>query len=495
MKKKELTPDQKRLVMEISLSNSSILSNNDQMAILELPPDIMPEKLLIYIKTRCSLDNDVMLQVFHRHKDVGKDVIKACLKTLSGIPYYVQLEIFNLPVEWRHEMLITLADNVHSLFCDETLFKIFALPQKQAVEILTIYLNHYNELSEAAELKILDYDQATIKEIFLRYHHVPSDATLKKVVESCDDATIKEIFLASLTHVYTISGESMSLVFDFPESSRDEILKAYFKRSNISYNILRRVCTLPDPIRKTLLMSYHWAPEALALLFELPEPTRSDILLNNIKKAAVDNWSTEQLAAVCGFEEPWRTKLLEAYGERFGFFFEGATELITQLPEPLQRKMEGYYLNAIASSEISTNEFTMLLALEEPLRTKALSAYFADSKAKKEHFEEVFKLPDHSRTTILLAAMKSNNKWDLFNYWYMSSPCKKQLFELPEPSRTTVITAFVKSGLQLDEPWMLWLLPEKTREPLIKVYAQKHKKFDPAYYEKKIKELLGEIPE
>jgi len=491
----KLTPDQKLLVMEISLSNSLILSNNDQMAILELPPDIMPEKLLTYIKTRCSLDDDVMLQVFHRHKDIGKDVIKACLKMLRCIPYYVQLEIFNLPVEWRHEMLITLADNEYNRFCDEAQLKIFALPQKQAVEILTIYLSHYHKLSEAAELKILDYDQATIKEIFLRYYHVPSDATLKKVVESCNDATIKEIFLASLTQIDTISDESMSLVFDFPESSRDEILKAYFKKSNISYNILRRVCTLPDPIRKTLLMSYHWAPEVLALLFELPEPTRSDILINNIKKAAVDNWSTEQLAAVCGFEEPWRTKLLEAYGERFGFFFEGATELLNQLPEPLQRKMKGYYLKALASSEISTNEFTMLLALEEPLRTKALSAYFAGSKATSRHLKEVFKLPDYSRATILLAAINSNKKWDLFNCWNMSCPYKKQLFELPEPSRTKVITAFVKSGLELDEPWMLWLLPEKTRNPLIKVYAQKHKRFNPSYYEKKIKELLGEIPE
>jgi hypothetical protein len=52
----------------------------------------------------------------------------------------------------------------------------------------------------------------------------------------------------------------------------------------------------------------------------------------------------------------------------------------------------------------------------------------------------------------------------------------------------------VENGWELDEPWMLWLLPQEVRNPLIEVYAEKHKNFRPSYYEEKIKKLFGEIP-
>ena len=490
-----LTPAQQRVIGEVNLSRDSILSSKDLEILLKLPQELMRKNFLTYIETRRSLPDEIVVKIFRMYKKSGEVVI-ACIDKLCDFPDAAQMEIFNLPDEWKYLMLNIFAHRTCCCprhFCDEAQLKILDLPQEKAVEILTIYLENINFLSDAAELKVCDYDQDTVKKIFLMYHHIPRDATLKKVVEVCDAATAKEIFLASIAQIdqyRNISDEAMAMVFKFPEAYRDEVLIKRFKRGYISGELLHKVCSLPDPIRKKLLLSNLWNSETLDWFFKLPEPTRSEILLHNIIKTGFSRWSPKQLAKICGFEEPYRSKLLKAYGECFGFFFKGAEKLIAALPEPLQSKMWQYYFEAIGSDNLSEEEFKRLLALKEPLRTKALSVYFAGSEAETKYLSKVFKLPEPSKSIILLAAIKAKKNMYLFNAFNISSsPYKKQLFELSEPYKTEVITAFVENGWELDEPWMLWLLPKATREPLIKVYAKKHERFDPSYYEKKIKEM------
>ena len=429
------------------------------------------------------------------YKKAGKEVLEACIDKLCDFPDAVQMEIFNLPDEWKYEMLIAFAERTHCCprhFCGKAQLKILDLPQEKAVEILTIYLENINFLSDAAELKVCDYDQDTVKKIFLMYHHIPQYATLKKVVEVCDAATAKEIFLASVTQIdqyRNISDGAMAFVFRFPEAYRDEVLIKRFRRGYISEELLHKVCSLRDPIRKKLLLSSVWQAKTYNWFFKLPEPTRSDVLIYNIKKVAFDNWSPRQLATICDFEEPWRTKLLKAYGERFGFFFKGAEKLIEKLPEPLQSKMWQYYFEAIGSDNLSEEEFKRLLALKEPLRTKALSAYFAGGNVASYHVNRIFKLPEATSTPVILAAINARKQWYLFNSGVGSSSYQKKFFEFSEPYRTQIISAFVGNGWDLDEPWRLFTLNKELKERLTKVYAQKHERFDPSYYEKKIKEM------
>ena len=504
MKKKELTPQQKRIVMEITLSGNSILSKRDQFAILGLPQDIMVKNLLRYIETRWSLKDEVMVRVFQRHEDVGKDVIKACIKISSQMCEDAQMELFNLPAQLRDEMLICFAaKSGHGplRFCDAAVMEILDLPLTSMLKILSVYLKGGNWLSKEAQAKIIGFPQEVSEKIFADYTHILEPLVFDKVLTDWTDESKKKIFLDNIKKIdqYTFKYSydemkgMMDLAFKLPQKVRDELLRAYMERGELSGEVMKKICELEDPSRKNLLKLNVYSTEGIELIFSLPEPTRTELLLHQINKSDWSPLSGEQIKAIFKFPEPNRSELLKAYATRFYNLFERAEKEVLKLPDPLCTEI---VLKCAGNSDITSATVDRLFRLKEPLKTKALSVYFAGSEAETKYLKEVFKLPDYSRATILLAAIKARKNMYLFNEFNISSsPYKKQLFELPEPNRTEIITAFVENGWELDEPWMLWLLPKATRDHLIKVYAEMHSRFDPAYYEAKVKELLGEIPD
>lgn len=504
MKKKELTPQQKRIVMEITLSGNSILSKRDQFAILGLPPEIMSKNLLRYIETRWSLKDEVMVRVFQRHEDVGKDVIKACIKISSQMCEAAQMELFNMPAQLRDEMLICFAaKSGHGplRFCDAAVMAILKLPLTSMLKILSVYLKGGNWLSKEAQAKIIGFPQEVSEKIFADYRHIPETLVFDKVLTDWTDESKKKIFLDNIKKIdqYTFKYSydemkgMMNLVFGFPQKVRDKLLQAYMDRGELSGEVMKKICELEDPSRKNLLKLKMYSSEGIDLIFGLPEPSKTELLLDQINKSDWSPLSGEQIKALFKFPEPNRSELLKAYATRFYNLFERAEKEVLKLPDPLCTEI---VLKCAGNSDITSATVDRLFRLKEPLKTKALSVYFAGSKAETKYLSKVFKLPEPSKSIILLAAIKAKKNMYLFNEFNISSsPYKKQLFELSEPYKTEVITAFVENGWELDEPWMLWLLPKATREPLIKVYAKKHDRFDPAYYEAKVKELLGEIPD
>lgn len=498
MEKKELTPQQKRIVMEITLSGNSILSKRDQFAILGLPPEIMSKNLLRYIETRWSLKDEVMVRIFQRHEDVGKEVIKACIKISSQMCEDAQMELFNLPAQLRDEMLVCFAaKSGHGplRFCDAAVMAILKLPLTSMLKILSVYLKGGNWLSKEAQAKIMEFPQEVSENIFADYTHIPETLVFDKVFTDWTDESKKTFFLSNIKKInqYTFKYSydemkgMMNLVFGFPQKVRDELLQAYMERGELSGEVMKKICELEDPSRKNLLKLNVYSTEGIELIFGLPEPPRTELLLHQIKESAWSPLSGEQIKALFKFSEPNRSELLKAYGARFNNLFEVAEKEVLKLPEPLCTEI---VLQCASNDDIGSATVDRFFRLKEPLKTKALSVYFAGSEAETEYLDDVFKLPEPSKSTILLAAIKARKNMYLFNLCNISSsPYKKQLFELPEPHKTEVITAFVENGWELDEPWMLWLLPKQTRDHLIKVYAQKHERFDPSYYEKKIKEM------
>ena len=497
MEKNELTPEQKRLIIKVSLSNHFWLSDEEAIELLNLPHDIMREQLVKYIDTRRSLPDKVVVQIFRRYQEFGEDILKLCIKNPCEVSNAVQMEIFNLPAELRDELLLILAKDTRGSkrFCSEAILRILDLPQKAMMEIISAYLNCGNGLPKDAQLKVMLFGQDVAEEIFSINNHLPEPDVFDVVFDEWDAAARKKFFLANiekiydfeLKHYYERLERIVDLILKFPANDRDELLAAFFDRDCLDMNIFKKICTIDDPSRKQLLMRMTYSMDGIDVLLELPEPTRTDILIHQIEESDYCNFTSQQVKKFFGFPEPYRSRLLRAYAKEYNNLFGYAKNEVLEMPEPLRTEL---VLNSLVRS-VSKD----LFELPEPLKTKALCAYFSTKEAEDNDLLKVFDLPDESRKTVLLAAIEAKANMYLFDYvnsWL--SPLKKKLFELPEPSRSEVVKAYVENGWELDEPWMLWLLSKEVRDPLIVVYAEKHKNFRPSYYEEKVKKLFGEIP-
>jgi hypothetical protein len=439
-----------------------------------------------------------VVKIFQLYQKVGKDVLKACIDHLYDFPKAAQMEIFNLPEELRDELLLLYAKYTSGSerISDAALVKILDLPHETMMKIITIYLKCGNCLSKEAELKIMNLGKDVAEKIFSIYHHFPEADTFDVVFHNWDAASKKKFFLTYIKKIcgyelrnhYDTVERIVDLTLKFPANDRDELLVAFFDRGYMDDNIFKKICsTVEDPSRKHLLMSKIYSTSAIDVLLELPEPTRTEVLIHQIEEADYCNFTGSQLKKFFEFPEPYRSRVLMAYVKRYDDLFYNVPEEVLEMPEPLRTEL---VLNSIYS--LARDNF---FELPEPLRTEALCAYMASEEADDNDIFMVYDLPDESRTAILLATIKAKKKMNLFDYGPWSSPLKERLFYLPEPSRTEVITAYVENGWELDEPMMLWLLPKKTRTPLIEKYAKLHKDFSPAQYEKEINELLGEIPD
>ena len=497
MEKNELTPEQKRLIIKVSLSNHFWLSDEEAIELLNLPHDIMREQLVKYIDTRRSLPDKVVVQIFRRYQEFGEDILKLCIKNPCEVSNAVQMEIFNLPEELRDELLLLYAKGTSGpeRFSDAALIKIFDLPYETMMKIVTIYLKCGNCLSREAELKIMDLGKDVAEKIFSIYHHFPEADTFDVVFDEWDAAARKKFFLTYIKKIcgyelrnhYDMVERIADLTLKFPADDRDELLAAFFDRDCLDTNIFKKICTIDDPSRKQLLMRMTYSMDGIDVLLELPEPTRTEILIHQIEESGYCNFTSQQVKKFFGFPEPYRSRLLRAYAKEYNNLFGYAKNEVLEMPEPLRTEL---VLNSLVRS-VSKD----LFELPEPLKTKALCAYFSTKEAEDNDLLKVFDLPDDTRKAVLLAAIEAKANMYLFNYtnsW--SSPLKKKLFELPEPLRSEIVKAYVENGWELDEPWMLWLLSKEVREPLIEVYASRHKNFNPSYYEGKIKKLFGEIP-
>lgn len=492
---KELTPKQKRLIMKVSLSHHFLLSDEEAMELLNLPHDIMREQLSHYIDSRQSLPDAVVAQIFKRHKEIGDDMLELCLDKLSEFPDAAQVELFNLPEKLRDKLLLKFVKKSSRHFCDEAVMKILDLPQEMMMKVITTYLGHGSIPPREAQLKIACFEQSVAEKIFSVYRHIPRADVFDVVFEKWDATARKKFFLDNIKKIGSFEFNNcygrleriLDLSLKFPAKDRDKLLSAFFDRGYMDVNLLKKVCTIEEPSRKRLLMRKLYSTDAIDVLMELPLPTRTELLIHQIKNDGYCNFSSQQIKKFFSFPEPYCTRVLKAYVKRYDNLFEYAKEEVMAMPEPLRTEL---VLNSITSWNSKE-----LFKLPEPLRTKALCAYFSTDEPEENDLFMVYELPDETRTPVLLAAITAGKNRYLFEYGHWGSPLKRMLFELPEPSRTEVVTAYVENGWELDEPWMLWLLPKKTRDPLIEVYAAKHKRFNPSCYEEKIKELLGEVPD
>ena len=286
MKKNELskvlTLQQQRLVMEVSLSEHSNLSDDEEMELLNLPQGIMQKQLLTCIKTRRSLADEVLVKIFQRHKEVGKGILKACIEYLYDLPAVAQMEIFNLPEELRDEMLLVFVKGNRDSrrFCDEAVVKILDLPEKVMMKIVLTYLDSGKILQKEAELKIMQFEQGVAEKIFSVYHHLPEDCVFEAVLERWDDAAKKKFFLANIKkiggfefkHYYDRVERIVDLILRFSTADRDELLQAFFDRGQISSGILEKVSAIEDPFRARLLKTKVYTVNAINVLLKLPEP-------------------------------------------------------------------------------------------------------------------------------------------------------------------------------------------------------------------------------
>ncbi len=480
------------MLMKISLSDHFILSDREGMKLLNLPHDIMREQLFKYIETRQSLPEKVVVQIFRQHQKIGDDLLRFCIEKLLMFPEAAQMEIFNLPMELRDELLLMYAKKSSKRFCDIALVNILDLPSDVMIEIITTYLGHGGFLPKEAELKIARFEQNVAEKIFSVYQYLPEADVFDVVFAKWDDATKREFFLDNIKDLgsfefnnrYDTIKRIVDLILKFPVVYRDKLLSAFFDKGYFDDKIMKKICTIEEPSRKSLLMRQTYSLDGIDILLKLPEPTRSEVILHQIEENCFCDFVGSQVRKFFSFPEPYRSRVLRAYAERFVNLFEYASKEVLAMPEPLRTEL--------VLSSLSPLVIKKLFKLPEPLRTKALCAYFSSDKPRIDDISGVYKLPDVSRKAILLAAIRAKKKRYLFdsvNCW--GSPYKRQLFELPEPSRTEVITAYVENGWKLDEPWMLWLLPKEVSDPLIKEYAAKHKDFYPSQYEEKIKDILG----
>ena len=492
---KELTPKQKGLIMKVSMSRHFLLSDEETMELLNLPHDIMREQLSNYIETRQSLPDEVVVKIFQRHQEIGDDMLELCLDKLLQFPDAAQIEIFNLPEKLRDKLLLEFVKKSSRHFCDEAVMKILDLPHEMMMKVITTYLGHGSIPPREAQLKIACFEQSVAEKIFAVYRHIPRADVFDVVFEKWDATARKKFFLDNIKKIGSFEFNNchgrleriLDLSLKFPANDRDKLLSAFFDRGYMDVNLLKKVCTIEEPSRKRLLMRKLYSTDAIDVLMELPEPTRTELLIHQIKNDDYCNFVGRQIREFFNFPEPYRTRVLKAYVKRYDNLFKYAKEEVMAMPEPLRTELVLNSLKGFESKE--------LFELPEPLRTKALCAYFSTDEPEEHDLFMVYELPDETRTQVLLAAITAGKNRYLFNYGVWESPLKSMLFDLPEPSRTKVLTGYVENGWEFDDPWMLWLLPKEVRDSLIEVYAAKHKRFNPSYYEEKIKELFGEVPD
>jgi len=485
MKKKELTPDQQRLILRINYGEE--LDKKDQLKIFRLPKEFLISNLLTYINKHEELTDEAMAKLISRYKYVGKDVVAYCIKNLN-IDDKAQLQIFKMPAKLRDEMLKCLSATGNSWLCDEALLKILDLPRDIMMDILTNELRKSSILSPEIELKIMTLGQETADKFFKIYKGIPTPQTFAKVMKDWDEATKKNFFLTNVAKIddsFTCDHdkviEMMKYAFKLSSESRDEILTAYAKKGCMNEEIVEKVCKLPDPSRTNILMLNAYSTEALEFIFALPIPVRTTILLHRIKNSKSNDFSIVQIDSFFRMEEPYRSALLEAYAEmQPRIFSRHYSEKIFKLPMDLRTKL----VMRLIAKDWAASLLFYLIRQPDPLRTEALSAYYA----KAEHpyyFRDVFSLPDPARKAILLAAFKAHPEW-VENY-------QDTLYQLPEPTRTELLTYIIENGAELTEPWRLWLLPKETREQLIQKYEDFQKQFSSADYEAKIAEIVGRL--
>lgn len=484
--------------MKVSLSNHYILSKEEVVKLLDLPHDIMREQLAHYISTRRSLPDEIVAQIFQCYEKFGEDILKLCIEEFYEFPEAAQMEIFNLPAELRDELLLLYAKKSrHSRrFCDAAVVRVLNLPQKAMMEIISAYLNCGNVLPKDAQLRIVQFEQDVAEKIFSIYDHLPEAGVFDVVFANWHYTAKKKFFLASIKKIGSFEfrerhdriDKVIDLTLKFPANDRDKLLWAFWNRHCLDIGILKKICTIEDPSRKQLLMREVYRSDGIDVLLELPEPTRTELLIHQIEEDGYCNFTSQQVKKFFCFPEPYRSRVLKVYAKRYDNLFAYAREEVLELSEPLRTELVLNSLSQLGSK--------YLFVLPEPLRTKALCAYFSTEEAEDDDLLKVFNLPNETRKAVLLAAIEAKADMYLFdsaNCWI--SPLKKKLFELPEPSRSEIVKAYVENGWELDAPWMLWLLSKKVRDPLIKVYASRHKDFKPSYYEEKIKKLFGEIPD